>query len=136
MIEVTAGVIGRRGELLACQRRTDGHHPLKWEFPGGKSEPGETAEAALRRELREELGIDADIGREIWRTRHRYPGREPFELRFFLITRYRGAIENRAFEQIRWMPVDQLATLDFLEGDRALIALLSRGELSLSNDRS
>ncbi len=131
MIEVTAGLLVRGGQVLACQRRADGHHPLKWEFPGGKTEPGETAAAGLRRELGEELGIDADIGRELWRTRHHYPGREPLELSFFLVAGYRGTIENRAFAQMRWVAVEELAALDFLDGDRELIAKLGHGELRL-----
>src|SRR5215468_8749864 len=74
-ITVVAGLIQQGGRLLVCQRRRDGAFALKWEFPGGKVEPGETYENGLRRELREELGIEAHIGPEAYRTRHDYPGK-------------------------------------------------------------
>src|SRR5919197_4408282 len=73
-IMVVAGLIQQGGKLLICQRRRDGAFALKWEFPGGKVEPGETYEHGLHRELREELGIEAHIGPEAYRTRHDYPG--------------------------------------------------------------
>lgn len=62
MTVVVAAIIERGGLVLVCRRREDGAHPLKWEFPGGKVELGESPEDALRRELREELGIAAEIG--------------------------------------------------------------------------
>src|SRR5262249_19173679 len=71
---VAAALIVRNSKLLVCQRRRDDSHALEWEFPGGKVEPGESPEQALVRELREELGIDATIGKELFRARHRYPG--------------------------------------------------------------
>ncbi len=132
MIIVAAGVIVRTGDVLACQRRADGHHPLKWEFPGGKAEPGESIIACLQRELREELGIDAKITREMWFTEHTYAGREPIGLHFLLVSAYRGVETNRAFAQIRWLRCSELAALDFLDGDREFIARLARGEISLT----
>jgi mutator protein MutT len=67
LVEVVAAVIERDGMVLICQRKDRGKHALKWEFPGGKVEPGEGYRAALVRELTEELGIDAVIGDEIER---------------------------------------------------------------------
>ncbi|HUI26258.1 MAG TPA: (deoxy)nucleoside triphosphate pyrophosphohydrolase [Candidatus Kryptonia bacterium] len=133
MIQVAAAIIVRGGEVLVCQRPATGPHPLKWEFPGGKCEAGETIEACLQRELREELGIDADIGRELWRTQHEYPGRPPFGLRFLRVTAYRGALQPHAFAALRWITVEQMHTLDFLEGDRDFIRRLERGEISLTS---
>ncbi|MBV8630940.1 MAG: NUDIX domain-containing protein, partial [Silvibacterium sp.] len=69
---VAAALILRGDEVLICQRRPDQPMALKWEFPGGKIEPGESPEQALARELSEELGIDADIGARVVRTRHTY----------------------------------------------------------------
>ena len=132
MILVAAGILVRGREVLACQRPATGPHPLKWEFPGGKCEAGETIEECLRRELHEELGIDADIGRELWRTQHEYPGRPPFELRFLRVTSYRGTPQSHAFAALRWVTLDRLSALDFLEGDRDFIRLLQRGEVSLT----
>ena len=131
MIHVVAGLIVRGREILACQRPAGGDHPLKWEFPGGKCEAGETLAMGLRRELQEELAIDAEIGRELWRTRHQYPGREALELRLFLVAAYRGALVNRAFAQIRWVPLGALSTFDFLEADRKFIERLDHGELTI-----
>jgi 8-oxo-dGTP diphosphatase len=129
-VEVSAGIIGLAGRILVCQRRPDEPHGLKWEFPGGKREPGESMEVCLRRELREELGIDAEVGAEVWRTEHVYPGRVPVALVFFRVPAYRGALENRVFAEVRWVAVDELAALDFLEADRELIARLRRHEIA------
>jgi mutator protein MutT len=130
-MEVAAAVIARAGEVLVCQRRGDGAHPWKWEFPGGKREPGETLEECLRRELREELGIEAEVGREIWRNRHSYPERS-VALFFFHVASFRGTLVNRAFAEVRWVPVGTLSNLDFLDADRPLVERLDRGAISFS----
>jgi mutator protein MutT len=123
-ITVVAGLIRQTGEWLVCQRRHDATFALRWEFPGGKVHPGEALEAALRRELREELSIDTDIGPERYRTRHHYSEQYTVELIFFEIMAFRGTPQNRVFEQIRWVSLDVLPSLDFLEGDAELIELL------------
>lgn len=128
-ITVVAGLLYHHGTLLVCQRRRGKAFALKWEFPGGKVEPGETYEAGLRRELREELGIEAHIGPERYRTRHHYPGQYTVELIFYEVTTFQGAPQNHAFEQIRWAEPASLPALDFLEGDAELITLLSQGQL-------
>ena len=128
---VVAALIFSGGRLLICQRSAAGQFPGQWEFPGGKVEPGEAPLAALRRELEEELGIAAEIGEEVWRTEHQYPGRAPVELRFYLVGRYTGTIENRVFQQVRWELPQQLLQYDFLEGDRPLIGKLATAEIVL-----
>ncbi len=130
-LTVVAGLIPCRGNVLICQRRHDAAFPLKWEFPGGKIEPGETLAAGLRRELREELGIEADIGPEVYRTRHRYPDAYTVDLVFFYVPRFGGTVQNHAFEQIRWEAPSRLATFDFLDGDAELISLLRDGRLQV-----
>ena len=131
LVQVTAGVIVRRGRVLVCQRPAGGHHPGKWEFPGGKVEPRESRAACMRRELREELGIDAMVGRILWRTAHQYPGRAPFALTFFWIPDYAGRVTNRAFAAMRWVTRGQLGAIDFLEGDREFVAQLDCGRVQL-----
>jgi len=123
-ITVVAGLIHQAGQWLVCQRRRDASFALKWEFPGGKVKPGEALEAALRRELREELSIDTDIGPERYRTRHHYPQHYTVELIFFEVIAFQGTPQNHVFEQIRWVSLDVLPTLNFLEGDAELIVLL------------
>src|ERR1700747_2283310 len=71
-LTVAAALILRNSKLLVCQRHRNDSHALQWEFPGGKVEPGESPAQALARELREELGIEATIGKELFRTSHRY----------------------------------------------------------------
>jgi len=128
-IEVVAGLIFQGNRLLVCQRKENGPFPLKWEFPGGKVEEGEEAQAALKRELQEELGIEICSAREIFRHRHRYAGQEEVEIVFFLVKGHKGMIESRSFHRILWAEIARLEELDFLEGDLALIEKLSRGEL-------
>jgi mutator protein MutT len=131
LVEVTAGVISRDNAVLVCQRPAGGDHPGKWEFPGGKVERGETLPDGMRRELLEELGIDAEVGAVLWRTEHQYPGRVPFALTFFAIRRYGGAVTNRCFADMRWVSINELCALDFLEGDRDFIAQLEAGSVQL-----
>jgi 8-oxo-dGTP diphosphatase len=126
MTNVVAAIIERDGQVLIAQRKRTGQHPLKWEFPGGKVEPGETPEAALARELEEELGIRARIGDEITRYEYQYPGRWPILLLFHRITEFAGEPRNLDFEQILWAPPERLRDYDFLEGDARFLELYSR----------
>ena len=116
-------------EVLVCQRRPDQPMGLKWEFPGGKIEPGETAEQALIRELDEELGIAAEIGPRVIQLRHRYRNGAAIDLQFFSVHSFSGEIENRIFKEIRWSPLRELPTLDFLAADLSLIRDLAEGKL-------
>ena len=123
-IDVSAGILVRDGLVLACQRPADQSHPGKWEFPGGKREAGETMAECLRRELREELGIEAEVGAELWQSTHTYPGRLPVALVFFRVDRFAGEPRNLVFADIRWVDLAGLAALDFLAADRELITRL------------
>ena len=102
---------------------------LKWEFPGGKIELGETAPQALARELDEELGIQATIGRHIITVRHTYRNGGAIEIQFFLIDSSTGEIENRIFRDMRWSPFAELPALDFLAADLTLVRDLADGKL-------
>jgi len=126
---VVAGVIEREGRILIAQRRRGGRHELKWEFPGGKVEPGEEPHAALERELREELAIEATIGEEMAREQVAYPGRRRIELIFYRVTEFQGEPQNLDFEQIVWAARDELQSYDFLEGDLPFVTKLARGTL-------
>ena len=103
--------------------------PLKWEFPGGKIEEGEQPRDALRRELDEELGIDAKIGEEVSRMIHEYPGGGSVELRFFVVHDYHGEIENKIFRDVQWAPRSELPKYDFLEADLRLVRDLADGKI-------
>ena len=124
VVEVSAGILVRDHLVLACQRGPQSSHAGKWEFPGGKRELGESAEQCLQRELEEELGIDATVGAEVWRTEHQYTGRPRVRLTFFRVDRFRGEPLNRVFGDIRWVLVERLAALDFLDADRESVARL------------
>ncbi len=116
-------------EVLICQRKPDQPMSLKWEFPGGKVEDGETSEQALARELDEELGIVARIGRQVARVRHKYRNGGAIDLQFFLVDEFQGPIENRIFNDMRWSSLRQLVEYDFLAADLGLIRDLSEGKL-------
>ena len=118
---VVAAVIERDGRVLIAQRKRTGQHPLKWEFPGGKVEPGEAPEAAVVRELEEELAIHARVEQEIVRYEYQYPGRPAILLIFFAVTEFSGEPKNLDFEQIVWAPRERLGNYDFLEGDAEFV---------------
>jgi 8-oxo-dGTP diphosphatase len=129
MKRVVAAIILNKNRILVCQRTRHQPMPLKWEFPGGKIEEGEQPRDALRRELEEELGIEATIGNELRRIHHQYPGGGSVELRFFEVSSYLGEIENRIFREIRWADRKELPTLDFLEADLPLVTDLAAGKV-------
>lgn len=124
IVPVAAGILRRGAEVLVCRRRASDPHPGKWEFPGGKIEPGESPRDCLKRELTEELGIAGAIGDEIARHRHAYSGGPTVDLWFFDVPSFSGDLSNRVFAEIRWVRPDALAELDLLEADRPVIALL------------
>lgn len=129
MRQVVAAIITREPDqkILICQRKKDQPLPLKWEFPGGKVEPGEEPIAALRRELHEELGIDAEIGEQVTRFQHAYKNGGGVELTFFRIIGYTGDIKNLIFQDIRWVDRRSLPRFDFLEADVKLVREIAAG---------
>jgi len=126
---VVAALIVRGGEVLICQRRPDQPMALQWEFPGGKIEAGESPEAALARELDEELGIRATIGPRVTHIRHNYRHGGAVDLIFFAVHEFSGELENRIFKQLRWTKLEDLPAYDFLAADRGLIKDLAAGKL-------
>lgn len=129
MKRVVAALIVKDGKLLVCQRTRHQTMPLKWEFPGGKIEEKEQPRDALRRELEEELGINATIGNEVARIQHEYPNRTKVELRFFEVRQYQGELENRIFRDMQWAVPRDLPKYDFLEADSTLVRDLALGKL-------
>jgi len=121
MIQVVAAILEHGDTILVGQRTPAQSHPLQWEFPGGKVEPGESPEAALARELEEELDIRGASGEIITRYRFAYPGKDPIELIFFRVREYSGEPRNLIFHDLRWYPRLQLGELDFVEGDREFL---------------
>jgi len=126
---VVAALILKSGKVLVCQRTRHQSMPLKWEFPGGKIEDGEQPRDALRRELEEELGINARIGEEVARIRHDYKNGGAVELRFYVVNEYTGEMENRIFKDVRWAKRSELPKYDFLEADRELVKDLATGKI-------
>jgi 8-oxo-dGTP diphosphatase len=125
---VVAGLLLRGDTVLICQRRPNQPMALQWEFPGGKVEPGETAEQALIRELNEELGITAEIGPRVTRILHTYRSGSAVDLQFFEVHKFEGELENRIFNTFQWTPLSQLPNYEFLVADRELVKDLAAGK--------
>ncbi len=133
MIRVVAALIQHEGKLLVCQRRRGSRLELMWEFPGGKTEPGETFEEALARELREELDVTATIGPEKYRVQHAYSKTgEPMEIIFFAASAAPDGVRNLEFERIEWRAPESLTELSFLPADLGLVEKLASGAIRLS----
>jgi mutator protein MutT len=129
VVVVTAAVVERDGTFLLTRRLDGTHLAGTWEFPGGKCEDGEALAACLRREVLEELGVDAEVGDEVFTVRHAYPGKT-VQLHFFAC-RLRGEPHPLLGQQMRWVPRAELATLEFPEADRELIRRLALPELGV-----
>lgn len=133
MLTVVAALIESDGKILACQRQRGSRFELMWEFPGGKVDGGESPEAALARELREELGVAAEIGRELYRVQHKYAEmKQPIELIFFVAKVNPSEVKNLEFEQIVWREPQSLPELNFLPADRVLVQKLANGSIRVA----
>jgi 8-oxo-dGTP diphosphatase len=129
-IIVTAVIERSDRRILIGQRRREDTSPLKWEFPGGKIEIGETPEAALARELREELSATLEKCVELGRVRNKYATMsEELEIRFYAASIKEGTITPNEFEQIVWALPKELGSYDFLAANSQLIAQLATGRL-------
>lgn len=129
LIDVVAGILVDDGRILVGQRAPNVRHAGKWEFPGGKVEAGESLDRALRRELFEELTIDAEVGGEIWRTTIVIDRKPRLRLVFFAVPDYSGAVVNQVFSAVRWVTPDTLRSLDLLDADREFVARIARGDI-------
>ena len=123
-VVVAAAVIERDDRFLLTRRQQGVHLEGYWEFPGGKCEPGETHEACLVRELREELGVEATVGNELLMTTYTYADRW-VELHFLRCI-VGDTPAPQLGQEMRWVPREELATLPFPPADTELIRLLSR----------
>jgi 8-oxo-dGTP diphosphatase len=131
MRQVVAAVIERADRrLLIGQRRKEDSSPLKWEFPGGKVRAGEALEAALARELREELGVTLVKSREIAEVRHEYANYpEELQIHFFAAAIAEAEVLPHTFEQMEWVLPKELGSYDFLAANGRLIAELATGKI-------
>jgi 8-oxo-dGTP diphosphatase len=131
MRTVVAAVIERGDRrLLIGQRRKNDTSPLKWEFPGGKVRDGESAEAALARELREELGVTLTKCAELGRVRHQYAAAaEELEIRFYAAAIAEAEMVPICFEQVAWVLPKELGQYDFLAANAELVANLATGRI-------
>ena len=125
-IDVVAGVIRRDGLLLIAQRLPGDTLAGYWEFPGGKVERDESLVDALRRELHEELGVEAEIGRELQRVVHAYPDRD-VRLYFYEATILSGEPKPIEASDLRWVKPEELMDYQFPEADLPLLELLRNG---------
>ena len=129
-IEVAVGIIlNSNNEVLVGQRVVKDAYYLKWEFPGGKLEHEESAESALKRELKEELGIITEDSEELMVLDHDYSDRN-VRLFVYIVKAYSGDADGQEGQALQWVALHDLHALDFLKGNRAIIEqLLKRAQL-------
>jgi 8-oxo-dGTP diphosphatase len=121
---VVAAVIEEGDQFLLTRRQSGVHLAGLWEFPGGKLDEGETDQAALARELREELDVLVDVHERMFRTSHAYPDRT-VELSFYRCV-LKGTPTPQLGQEMRWVARAELASLEFPPADAEFIALLTR----------
>ena len=123
MLVVAAALYDAAGRVLIAQRPPGSHQAGRWEFPGGKVAHGESEDAALARELREELGVEVQACRPFMRLEHRYPDRH-VELSLWIVERFSGSPRALDGQQLRWVAPRLLGHEDLLEADRPFVEAL------------
>ena len=127
-INVVAAIIINKNRILIGKRKDEDIGGGKWEFPGGKIEIGETNSEALERELYEELGISAKIGKELMNYEHMFKT-TIYNISFMEIIDYEGEIRNNAHSEIKWVNFSNLLEYDFISGDDRFIQSFLKSEL-------
>ncbi len=125
-LHVTCAIIERDGLVLAARRSAAMSLPLKWEFPGGKIDPGESPEECLRRELVEEMGIHVSVGKSLPPSTHHYPT-FTVTLHPFVCSIQSGEIVLHEHAAVTWLSPEELHTLDWAEADLPVIEYYQRG---------
>ncbi|MBB0967756.1 (deoxy)nucleoside triphosphate pyrophosphohydrolase [Dietzia aerolata] len=123
-IEVVAAVFYRDGKVLACRRAPGKSAAGKWEFPGGKIDDGETPERALIREIQEELGISVSVGSLVDRTVTTV-GDLDIDLACYLVTSALAPARSSDHDELRWLPVPSLSSIDWATPDLPAVAVLT-----------
>jgi len=132
MIRVTAALIERNGKILLAKRKKDDPLRDKWEFPGGKIEANESPEACLQRELREELGIDAEIGEFFCSSHYEYE-HAAIELIVYRIKSFTGDIKPQVHDDLAWVAPADLKKYDMPAADKPVIEKLTTSYRRASN---
>ena len=125
-IYVVGAVIVENGKILCAQRNTDTTLPLLWEFPGGKIEPGETPENALKREIKEELSCEIAVGKQVDYTVYEYDF-GIVHLTTFLCRLIEGTPIRTEHEMIKWLKPGELTRLDWAPADIPTVDKLMKG---------
>ena len=123
-IKVTGAIIQKDNKFLIGRRGPNEKSPGLWEFPGGKIENGESPQECIKRELKEELNIDADIGELYSRYKYDYP-HISYELFFFKVVRYSGEMSISVHDKLRWEKLENFNKYKFLPGDGPVIEALN-----------
>ncbi len=124
LVRVAAAVIRNGEKFLICQRGINHRYGLKWEFPGGKTFPGETLVECLERELWEELNIEPVKPVELKTIQTTYEDGGSFLITFFEVTEYTGELKNRVFEDIKWVTIDDVPQYEMLGGSLPILPSL------------
>jgi 8-oxo-dGTP diphosphatase len=127
MITVTAGILFKDTRVFIARRKAGGRLPGQWEFPGGKVEAGETPEQGLKRELQEELEIDAVVGDRLGESIHCYDF-GTVRVLFFRVYWNGEEISSKDHDEYGWVPLDELKCYDFVPADRPIVKRLMNGD--------
>ncbi len=125
MIEVTCAIIIENGHVLATRRSKSMPHPLKWEFPGGKLKAGESPESCIVREIGEELGVEVETEGLLPSVEHHYDARS-IRLIPVICNIENGSISLSEHQEYRWIPCNELDTMDWLEADIGVVEMVKR----------
>lgn len=130
LIEVTAAILIKDNRLLIAQRKSKDKLPSKWEFPGGKIENDETPEECLKREIKEEFGIDVSVGEFLGESVYHY---DHISIRLLAYRTFwnTGEIKLKAHQSIRWVTINQIDQFDFLPADIPFVQKIRRGEIAI-----
>ena len=123
-IHVAAAVIIERERVFVAQRKDSGELGLKWEFPGGKLEPGETGEVAVIREIEEELSTRISVQRHLTTVHHQYSSCS-LTMDAFLCTVVEGSLEIAEHRDYRWLAADELFSVDWAAADIPIVQILA-----------